>query len=152
MKETTVLEVKVLNTLVIKDSSIEDILSKFDGNVSVNGVKITNIKGNELVNQCADCQIVSVVDITNDDEETVYDTEPVIVQFLSTNQTFTHNDTILIEGNEYIVVRGYPDGEVMLHNFDNATWLGWGCETVEELNEQLKLEYPTFQVIRRVRQ
>lgn len=135
---------------IIEDMSVEDLMD-FD-TLIMDSITVTTQQDKEFTAELDSFSLKSVVSFDDDDDEQVHlNTKPKYEYHLVDDQHFTHKDIILIGDSEYEYrVIKHPSGEIMLHDFEDGDLDGWGCGTVEELNEQLKLRCSNYKVLRRV--
>ncbi|MEQ6355150.1 hypothetical protein ABNX05_11025 [Lysinibacillus sp. M3] len=142
---------KIEAEIDIYDQTPEELLTRFDELIAPDGLSLTNVKGNKILNECLDLKFTKIMEINDEGEEILFfQREAELKYYPSTNKTFKGQDMIRIEkkGDYNIIL---TPALAFLYNSDSQTTIE--MKDVKNINETklyLEQNYPEYIVLRKI--
>lgn len=143
---------KIQSDVVIQNNSPEELLALYDGLIPTNGLSVTNVKGNKLISDCTDFHFVEIAEITEDgDVISILKRTPEVKYYLSNNKLFDMTDMIRIDGKgDYTLILMHSN--IFLYNTEDLTTIETdGASNIEEIKKYLNVNYPSYEVLRKIK-
>lgn len=144
---------KIYSEVVIQDSCPEELLALYDRLIPANGLQVTNVRGNKLITECSDFHFEHIAELTEDgDVVDVFKRTPEIKYYLSENKTFAMNDMIRINGKgDYSLI--LMSNNIFLYNSEDLTTIETnGAANIDEMKKYLNINYPSYEVLRKIKE
>lgn len=143
---------KIQSEVTIHDNSPEELLALFDGIIPTNGLQVTNVRGNKLITECSDFHFVEIAELTEDgDVVDVLKRTPEVKYYLSENKSFNMSDMIRIDGKgDYSLILMHSN--IFLYNAEDLTTIeAEGAANINEMKKYLNINYPSYEVLRKIK-
>lgn len=143
---------KIQVEVVIQDNIPEELLALYDGLIPVNGLHVTNIKGNKLITECSDFQFVEIAELTEDgDIVQIFKRTPELKYYLSENKAFNMNDMIRIDGKgDYSLILMHNN--IFLYDAESLSTIEIdGASNIDDIKKYLIVNYPQYEVLRKIK-
>lgn len=143
---------KIQSEVVIHDNSPEELLAVYDSLIPVDGLRVTNVRGNKLITECSDFQFIEIAELTEDgDIVQIFKRTPELKYYLSENKSFNMNDMIRIEGKgDYSLILMYNN--VFLYDAENLSTIEIdGASNIDDIKKYLIVNYPSYEVLRKIK-
>lgn len=142
---------KIQSEVVIHGNSPEELLAVYDSLIPVDGLKVTNVRGNKLITECSDFQFVEIAELTEDgDIVQIFKRTPELKYYLSENKSFNMNDMIRIDGKgDYSLILMYNN--IFLYDAENLSTIEIdGASNIDDIKKYLIVNYPRYEVLRKI--
>lgn len=143
---------KIQSDVVIQNNSPEELLALYDALIPTNGLSVTNVKGNKLISDCTDFHFVEIAELTEDgDVINIFKRTPEVKYYLSNNKMFDMTDMIRIDGKgDYTLILMHSN--IFLYNTEDLTTIETdGASNIDEIKKYLNVNYPSYEVLRKIK-